>query len=114
MRKRRHDLQLLQEDVRKIIKVSTDTITYWENNRSAPQIHFMPRIIEFLGYMPFSHADLSLGQKILKYRIEHGLSHKKLGEILNINASTVGGWERDEFVPKPNNLELLHKLFHKK
>jgi len=37
IRNRRIELKLLQKDVAKIIGVSEDTITFWENNRATPQ-----------------------------------------------------------------------------
>ena len=37
IRKKRFDLKLLQKDAAKIIGVSEDTITGWENGRSQPQ-----------------------------------------------------------------------------
>ncbi|WP_244278826.1 helix-turn-helix domain-containing protein [Pedobacter suwonensis] len=34
--KKRVELKLLQSDLAKILGVSSDSITYWENNRSKP------------------------------------------------------------------------------
>jgi DNA-binding XRE family transcriptional regulator len=51
LRKRRFDLKLSQSQVAKFIGVSNDTITYWENERTHPQVTFVPKIIGFLGYM---------------------------------------------------------------
>lgn len=49
---KRKYLGLFQKDVAKIIGVSEDCITYWENRRSEPQKRFYSRITEFLGYTP--------------------------------------------------------------
>ncbi|MGV3598251.1 MAG: helix-turn-helix domain-containing protein [Bacteroidota bacterium] len=46
------DRNLMQKDVAKLIGVSEDCITYWENGRSNPQIRFTQNIIMFLGYIP--------------------------------------------------------------
>jgi len=54
------DLRQFQSDVAKIFGVSTDCVTYWENNRSAPQIIFYPKIMEFLGYSPLDFDKITL------------------------------------------------------
>lgn len=114
LKKRRMDLRLFQEDVAKIIGVSTDCITYWENERSVPQIHLIPKIVKFLGYNPVKMDSNSLGSQIKKYRLEHGLSHKGMGEILEVDASTVGSWECGKFQPIKESIRKLSKLLKKK
>lgn len=47
IRKKRIELKLLQKDVSKFLGVTEDSITNWEKNRSVPQIHFLPGIINF-------------------------------------------------------------------
>ena len=49
--KRMH-LGLQQEDVADIVKIITDTVTYWERGRAEPLVYQMPKIIAFLGYLP--------------------------------------------------------------
>ena len=49
IRKRRIQLGLLQKDVARIINVSEDCITYWENNRSSPQKRYKKLILQFLN-----------------------------------------------------------------
>ena len=64
IKKKRMDLKLFQSDVAKIFDVSTDCVTYWENNRSTPQIIFYPKIIEFLGYSPLDFDETTLSGRI--------------------------------------------------
>ena len=85
----------MQKDVAKLIGVSEDCITNWENGRSEPQIQFMPKIIEFLGYVPIEVDTSTLGGRIRDYRIRHGLSYKKMGEVLGVDATTVGSREKE-------------------
>lgn len=49
-------LCLTQKDIAKIIGVSEDCITYWENGRSKPQKRYYYKIIELLGYDPFPNS----------------------------------------------------------
>jgi len=48
MRNKRFEVGLLQKDVAKIIGVTEDTITNWENNRTKPYRRFEKSIIKFL------------------------------------------------------------------
>ena len=105
------DLKLFQEDVARIIRVSTDSVTYWENGRAIPQIQHMPKIISFLGYNPVSSDLTTLYGRVKEYRVTHGLSHKELGRVLGVDASTVGSWEFGEFEPAEKTRHKLRTLF---
>lgn len=52
IRNKRIELGFFQKDIALQFGVSDDCITYWENKRSEPQIHFYPKIIKFLGFVP--------------------------------------------------------------
>ncbi|MGV3598244.1 MAG: helix-turn-helix domain-containing protein [Bacteroidota bacterium] len=112
IRKVRMDRKLLQKEVAKLIGVSEDCITYWENGRSEPQIQFMPKIIEFLGYMPVEVDTSTFEGKLKMYRMRHGLSHKKLGKLLGVDASTVGAWENNFSRPQERTQKLLIKIIN--
>lgn len=84
----------MQKEVAKLIGVSEDCITYWENGRSEPQIQFIPYIIKFLGYMPLEIDISTLGGKIKDYRVRNGLSHKKMGKLFGVDATTIAAWEK--------------------
>ncbi len=78
IRKRRLDLKLLQKDVGKLLGADKATVWNWENGYSDPQLRFIPRLIDFLGYDPFVPLSESIGARLLKYRKRHGLSQKEL------------------------------------
>ena len=111
--KRRLDLHLLQKDVAQQLGVTTDCITLWENGNSVPQIQHVPKIIAFLGSNPYMVKSKSLGGRIKNYRLLHGLSHKKLGKILGVDASTVGSWENGKFIPEQPTINRLEELLSK-
>jgi DNA-binding XRE family transcriptional regulator len=110
LRKKRLDLNLFQKDVAKLIGVERDCIYNWENDVSKPQIHFIPKIIEFLGYMPFDVKVETLGDRIIEYRKKHGLTQRKLAQILTVNKSTVRDWERNMHKPNKKLLERITKI----
>ena len=52
VRKRRLDLTLTQKEVADIIRVNEMTIVNWELNHCQPLRRNIPKIIDFLGYVP--------------------------------------------------------------
>ena len=113
MRRRRIDLGLLQKDVSNVIGVTEDCITNWEKNRTTPQIQFLPKIIDFLGYNP-NHYDISsFGEIVRDFRQCNGLSHNKLGKLLGVDASTIGSWEIGKSKPHPKTKLKFEKLLLK-
>jgi len=114
IRRKRLALGLLQSEVAKMLEVSTDCITFWENKRSLPQIHHFPELIKFLGYNPFKKPGDTLSIRIQNYRIEHGLSHKGMGKMVGVDASTVGSWEQGKFVPNVAVSRKLNTILHEK
>jgi DNA-binding XRE family transcriptional regulator len=111
--KRRLDLKLLQKDVAKIIGVSEDSIRFWETGYAEPQIQHAPGIIQFLGYCPYPFETETLGGRIKYYRLLNGLSCKKLGKVLKVDASTISSWEDREFQPEHFNLKRLNQILNK-
>lgn len=99
LKKRRLELKIRQKDVAKLIGVSEDSVTYWENERSVPQIQFYPKIIDFLGYYPFQTNDKTIGGQLKRYRYENGLSHRKLSKITGIDPGTLAAWESNKRPP---------------
>ena len=110
IRKKRMELKLLQKDVTRICGVSEDCITNWEKNRNTPQIQYYPRIIDFLGYLPFNVDLTTLPGKLKAYRYIKGLSQKRLGKILGVDGATVCSWELEENQPNKVILEKLDKI----
>lgn len=113
IRKRRMDLGLLQRDLVPILKTrSVESITNWENSHSDPQVHYMPDVIRFLGYIPIKLALDTLGGRVATFRVLNGLSHKAMGRMLGVNASTVGSWEKNEALPHKEKLDDLNKMIN--
>jgi DNA-binding XRE family transcriptional regulator len=60
LRKKRLDLSLRQKDVSQILGVSEASIWYWEKNLTSPSLHHLPKVIEFLGYVPYKTSPQTL------------------------------------------------------
>ncbi|RLG05747.1 MAG: transcriptional regulator [Thaumarchaeota archaeon] len=109
LRKKRLELGLLQKDVAKILGVSQDTIYNWENNRTSPSLRSIPKIIEFLGYIPYDIQGLSPGEELRLLRRILGLSQEKLAKKLGIDPSTLWRWEKGKRKPPGDILENLKR-----
>ena len=110
IRKNRLDLNMTQLVVADFIGVDECTVTNWEKNHSQPRLYLLPKIIEFLGYLPFELPMETIGDKIITYRKEHGLSHRKLAKLLSVDQTTIRDWERNKHKPSKNLLERITKF----
>ena len=111
LRKKRLDLKLQQKEVAEKFGVSEATIYNWENNIASPSLYSIPKIIEFLGYIPKSLQPSNPRKKIATSRRFLGLTQKEVAHYLGIDPSTLGGWERDKTRPSKKELKKLDILF---
>lgn len=95
MRKRRLDLGFKQEEVSRIIGVTRAMISAWEMKPVEPAVKHIPKIIEFLGYVPFERGG-TFGQRIAINRKTLGLNHTQSAKILGVARCTVFGWEHNQ------------------
>jgi transcriptional regulator with XRE-family HTH domain len=111
IRKRRLDLKLKQKELSLRLGVAVDTIVNWEKNYSAIDIHLIPKIIEFLGYIPFNKDYTEFKDKLQYFRKLSGLSQEKLAALLQVDESTIASWERGEHKPIKKLLNKLNEFF---
>ncbi len=111
LRKRRLDLKLLQKEVAQRLEVGKTSVFNWGNNLAMPALKYIPKIIEFLGYVPFDTSNLYVGEKIVIYRKLLGLSQKKLAHRLGIDPSTLANWEKNKCQPPERILKDLTTFF---
>lgn len=96
-------------EVAQKIGVNTASFRNWETGHTTPSLPVIPRLIEFLGYVPFEKPPESLSRKIKAFRRTLGLTQKELANLLKINPSTLARWERRKGRPSK---ELLKKVSH--
>lgn len=112
LRKKRLDLGIYQKQAAEIIGTNATTIWDWENNRTQPDLEFIPQIIAFLRYNPYENiSNLSLGERIIAYRQAHGITQKALAHQLGIDPGTLGRWEKNESTPWQEKANVLNSLF---
>lgn len=107
LRKRRLDLGLLQREVAERLSVHKMTIANWETNRKSPHLRFLPKIVEFLDYVPEYTTPRTLRERILATRRLLGLTQKELARRLGVDPSTLGRWERGEGRPSTSPSDRL-------
>ena len=95
IRKRRLDLTLTQKQVAEKLGVDKATVWNWEIANTVPLSKHLPAIVSFLGYGPFEASGESLGERLLDYRKQSGLSQKKLAKAIGIDPSTLSRLEEN-------------------
>jgi transcriptional regulator with XRE-family HTH domain len=111
IRKRRLALKMLQKDVAEQIGVNKTSVFNWEANTSAPEIRYMPAIIDFLGYDPLRAAK-SWGERLVRHRTTLGMTQKEAARRLGVDQGTLAKWERGEREPAGAFLVRVNGFLH--
>jgi len=93
--------------------VNQDTIAGWETGRHSPALRYIPRILEFLGYLPSTPQltpESSVEARLKAYRTIRGLSQKSLARQRGIDPSTLARWEAGSNTPTLAVMAYLEKL----
>ena len=106
IRKRRMDIGLLQREVAAEIDVHVQTLALWELRGTTPTIGQWPGIIRFLGYDPVEEPEC-FAELLKTARRRSGYSHRRLGEALGLDPSTIFKWEHGKI---PRNVCSWQKL----
>jgi transcriptional regulator with XRE-family HTH domain len=96
----RLDRGLSQPDVAKILKVNPDTVTGWELNRHHPPARLAKKIINFIGYMPFTQEGVSLGRKLYYARLISGKTQRQVAAKIGCDESNLRRIELDSRNPR--------------
>ncbi|PWB79315.1 MAG: transcriptional regulator [Candidatus Methylomirabilota bacterium] len=113
LRKRRLDLALFQHQVANQLGVDEITIVNWEKERTQPSIRQLPKIIAFLGYVPFECPPDPLG-RLRYYKRVHGLSYEVLAQELGMDESMVTGWFTGQHRPSPRSVARIEAFIRTK
>ncbi len=85
---------MTQSEAAAAMGVDEMTVVGWELNRHAVSVSKIPALIRFLGYVP---EDLfpsdTVGQRIKRYRLLHGMTRKDLAKKLRMDEATLGRLE---------------------
>ena len=92
-----------------MIGVSECTVYNWENRGIEPGIKHMPKIIEFLGYVPFDCLRDVLGRLSYFKKIK-GLSFFKLGKLMGRDPDQLSIWLSHYQKPNLRNLDDINSF----
>lgn len=90
--------------------INRETLRGWELNLFQPFVKHYPKIIQLLGYYPFSEELNTLGGKIKKYRYLNGLTQRQFAELMNTDVTAVWFWEANKRAPLPPTKEAIERF----
>jgi DNA-binding XRE family transcriptional regulator len=108
IRKKRMDLGLLQREVAEIIGVTESSIWNWKHG-TEPELHYNPKIIEFLGYIPFDCPDDTVGS-LAWYKRAMGMNLDYLGEAMGRDPEQLSDWLSGQHHPFKKNREKIERF----
>ena len=92
--KKRSELGLRQIDVSQSMGIDVFTYLTWETGKvKNPEIRLWKPIIKFLGYDPYGEPK-DFAERLKAYRRKHGLSQKKLAQIVGCDEGLLARWEK--------------------
>jgi len=103
LKRRRLELEWSQKDCAKHFGVLKDSYQKWEWNQIIPVIHRRKEVCDFLGFNYWDDGSGSIGNRLLLYRIEMGLSQEELEPIIQVPSRTISRIE--------NNKAISNKLY---
>jgi len=103
-----------QKNVAMLLGIKPTSITHWETGKVIPREIYSTKIIQFLGYNPYSFKTETLGQRIRTYRLLHGYTLKQFGALIGVTECTIVDWQAGNIQPSKEHMKKLNKLFKPK
>ena len=112
-------MKIFQPEAARRLHVSTVSLSRWECDKVYPTWPYQPRIIEYLGYDPFTNPELgrpkgnettvvallspsrpvSIGPALRKQRLGLRKNTKEFAKELGVDARTLRDWELGRHMP---------------
>jgi transcriptional regulator with XRE-family HTH domain len=102
---------VLQKEVAERFGTTVCTVRNWEKNHSRPSLIFIPKIIQFLGYVPYDTSEQDFGKKIAAKRKLLCLSQKQMAIQIEVEPCTIRSWEKGKHKPSKESLRILATYF---
>ena len=112
VRKRRMDLGMLQREVAAKIGVTESSVWNWERG-TEPELVHIPKIIAFLGYVPFECPDDLLG-RLRYYKLVNGMSFERLGAAMGRDPEQLVDWLSNGMKPCKRNVQEISNFLRKR
>ena len=111
LRKHRMEIGMLQKEVAVKIGVTESSVWNWERG-TEPELVHIPKIIAFLGYIPFECPDDLLGQ-LRYYKLINGMSFERLGAAMGRDPEQLTDWLTGRRRPCKKNLQVIESFLIK-
>jgi len=95
-------------EVARVIGITELTIWNWEHG-TEPELRYMPKIIEFLGYVPFDYLEDPIG-KLRYFEQVKGLSYERLGQLMDRDSEQVTDWLSGRVRPCERNRREIERF----
>jgi transcriptional regulator with XRE-family HTH domain len=109
LRKVRLDRGMSQSQVARLLNVQADTVTGWELNRHTPTAKRANRIINFIGYLPFTIRNVPIGNLLLDKRLTMGHTRCEAAARIGCDPSTVKNIEHGSRQPTNTTTKRIIK-----
>jgi hypothetical protein len=106
IRKTRLDRGLTQERVDHLLGVVESCAPNWELGHTEPEIHYIPRIINFIGYCPYVPT-ANLVERLEAVMWALGLTRGELSGLVRTDESNFTKWLARMHCPSKKSLELI-------
>ncbi len=94
-----------------MIGVTESTVWNWEHGRE-PELRYMPKIIEFLDYVPFECPENPIGQ-LRHFKLVNGLSYERLGKLMGKDPEQLTDWLSRRRNPYERNIQSINTFLIK-
>lgn len=115
LRRARVAKNLVIRDLAKEVKMTPEAISYLESGINTASLQTLRKLakalevpIAYLGCFEKLPED-TLGQRITKARLYHGLTKKEMAHAISVDPKTLRSWEQDRHKPLEKHLEKLKK-----
>lgn len=113
LKKLRIGKNMTQQELAKILKISSSTIGMYEQNRRSPDIETLKMIANYFQCSTDYLLDKnSLGARIRSLREEKSISQLELAKILNIGNTTLSQYESDKRIPSDTVKKKIADYFN--
>lgn len=115
LKKLRMDKNMTQQELAKILKISSSTIGMYEQNRRSPDIETLKLIADYFqcstDYL-LGKNDIENMNRLSLLRKSHNMSQAELAEKLGVTQQTISKYENGSREPDTETLKLLSSIFN--
>jgi len=95
--------------VARALGVHVNTVATWEQNQKAPFARQVVRVVDFLGYCPWSPG-ATFGKRLRRAREAQGLGQRELASLLGTSQEVLRSWEKGRCRPSKRFRTRLNEV----